>query len=115
MRGKLREKTLKDNRISLYIDYYPPVWNASKKIHTRREFLNLYLIKSPKTDFEKRSNALSREIAEKIYFKRMNSLTLEENQLFNKDVLEGDLINYSRNFILGKARAGTDVATTILH
>jgi integrase len=109
MRGKLREKTLKNNRISLYIDYYPPVWNAVKKIHIRREFLNLYLIKSPKTDFEKRSNALSREIAEKIYFKRMNSLTLEENQLFNKDVLEGDFINYSRNFILGKARTGTDV------
>ena len=89
MRGKLREKEIKNNRISLYIDYYPPVWNPVKKIHTRREFLNLYLIKDPKTDFERKSNALSREFAEKIYFKRMSSLVLEEHQMFNKDVLEG--------------------------
>jgi uncharacterized protein YdcH (DUF465 family) len=107
MRGKLREKKLKNDRVSLYIDYYPPIWNAVKKIHTRREYLNLYLTKNPKTDFEKRSNALSREIAEKIYFKRMNSLTLGENQLFNKDVLNGDFINYVRNFILAKARSGS--------
>lgn len=109
MRGKLREKKLKNDRVSLYIDYYPPIWNAVKKIHTRREYLNLYLTKNPKTDFEKKSNALSREIAEKIYFKRMNSLTLGENQLFNKDVLNGDFINYVRNFILAKARSGTDI------
>jgi integrase len=109
MRGKLRTKKIRNERVSLYIDYYPPVWNPVKKIHTRREFLKLYLIKNPKTDFEKRSNALSKEIAEKIYFKRMNSLSLEENQLFNKDVLNGDFINYARNFIQGKARAGTDV------
>lgn len=109
MRGKLREKKLKNDRVSLYIDYYPPVWNAVKKIHTRREYLNLYLTKNPKTDFQKRSNALSREIAEKIYFKRMNSLTLGEHQIFNKDVLNGDFINYARNFILAKARMGIDV------
>ena len=109
MRGKLREKKIRHDRVSLYIDYYPSVWNPVKKIHTRREFLNLYLIKNPKTDFERKSNALSREIAEKIYFKRMNSLALEENQMFNKDVLNGDFINYSRNFILGKERAGTDI------
>lgn len=109
MRGKLRERKIRKGRVSLYIDYYPPVWNPVKKVHTRREYLGLYITKEPKTDFEKKSNVLSREIAEKIYFRRMNSLAMEENQLFNKDVLDGDFMNYSRNFILGKARAGTDV------
>lgn len=109
MRGKLREKKNRSGTISLYIDYYPPVWNPIKKVHTKREFLGLFLIKEPKTDFERKSNALSKEIAEKIYFKRMNSLAMEENQLFNKDVLNGDFINYAKSFILGKARAGTDV------
>lgn len=109
MREKLREKKLKNSRVSLYIDYYPPVWNTTKKIYTRREYLNLYLTKNPQTDLEKKSNALSMEIAEKIYFKRMNSLTLGEHHIFNKEVLNGDFINYTRNFILTKARIGTDV------
>lgn len=109
MRGKLREKKLKNGRVSLYIDYYPPVWNPVKCTYSRREFLNLYLIKNTKTDFEKRSNALSREVAEKIYFERMHSLLMKENKMFDKDVLEleGDFINFSQNHILSKARTGT--------
>lgn len=109
MRGKLREKKLRGAKISLYIDYYPPIWSSSKKMYTRREFLNLYLVKEPKTRFERQSNALSRELAEKIYFKRMSALILEDNQLFNKEMLEGDFIKYASNFILTKARAGKDV------
>jgi integrase len=109
MRGKLREKKLRGDKISLYIDYYPPIWSSSKKIYTRREFLNLYIIKDPKTKFERQSNAVSRDLAEKIYFKRMTALVLEDNQLFNKEALEGDFIQYARSFILTKARAGKDV------
>lgn len=109
MRGKLREKKLKNGRVSLYIDFYPPVWNPVLKTYTRREFLNLYLIKNPKTDFEKANNTISTEIAEKIFIKRMHSLINEENEIFNKNVFEGDFINYSRSFILDKARTGTDV------
>jgi integrase len=95
--------------LRLYIDYYPPIWSPSKRIYTRREFLNLYLIKEPKTKFERQSNAVSRDLAEKIYFKRMTALVLEDNQLFNKEVLEGDFMQYARTFILTKARAGKDV------
>jgi hypothetical protein len=86
MRGKIREKQLKDGKISLYIDYYPPVWNPQKKRHTRREFLKLYMIADPKTGFDKKQNELNREIAEKIFIKRMKGLMLDENNLYNKDV-----------------------------
>jgi len=109
MRGKLREKKLKNGRVSLYIDFYPPVWNPVTNSYTRREFLNLYLTKNPKTEFEKASNAISKEIAEKKYLERMHSLMLEDNKIINRDALEGDFMNYSRNFILVKARTGTDV------
>lgn len=109
MRGKLREKKLKDGKVSLYIDYYPPVWNPMKKIYTRREFLNLYLLKAPKDAFERRQNEVNKEIAEKIYIKRMKALMLEENKLFNKDVLNSDFMLYAKNFVLGKAREGKDV------
>jgi hypothetical protein len=55
MKGKIREKLLKNGAVSLYIDYYPPVWNPQKKIHTRREFLKLYIISDPQTAFEKKA------------------------------------------------------------
>ncbi|MEO7120095.1 MAG: hypothetical protein ABIY62_03305, partial [Ginsengibacter sp.] len=109
MRGKLREKPLKSGVISLYIDYYPPVWNPQKKIHTRREFLKLFITPEPTTSFEKKQNELNREIAEKIFLKRMKSLMLDENNLFNKDVLEGDFSIFARDYVLSKARSGKDV------
>ena len=99
MRGTLRKEKLKSGKISLYIDYYPPIWNPQTKQYTRREFLNLHLHATPATDLEKQENKLYTEIAEKIYIKRMKSLMLEENNIFNKDVLEGDFFIYAENFI----------------
>ncbi len=109
MRGKLREKQLSGGKISLYIDFYPPIWNPYSKAYTRREFLKLYIIQNPQNSFERKQNELNREIAEKIYVKRMNSLMLEENRLFNKDVLNSDFMSYAKNFVLAKARDGKDV------
>ncbi len=106
MRGKLREKKLYTGRVSLYIDYYPPVYNPAKKIYTRREFLGLYINPDPKTPVEKKQNTLNREIAEKIYLKRMKAFMLEENRIFNKDMLEGDFFVYALNFVRGKDKAG---------
>ena len=59
MKAKLRQKKLKSGNISLYIDYYPPVWNPARKSYTRREFLNLILFGNPQTNFEKQQNALN--------------------------------------------------------
>lgn len=109
MRGKLREKKLSGGKISLYIDYYPAVWNPYTKAYTRREFLKLYIIENPQNPFERKQNELNQEIAEKIYIKRMKSLMLEENRLFNKDVLNSDFMSYAKNFVLAKARDGKDV------
>jgi integrase len=109
MRGKIREKKLTDGKLSLYIDYYPPVWNPQKKIHTRREFLKLYIQPDPKTAFERKQNELNREIAEKIFLKRMKSLMLDENNLYNKDVLEGDFLLFARDYVHNKARSDKNV------
>src|SRR6185295_13888336 len=110
MRGKLRQKELYTGKISLYIDYYPPVWNPIKKIYSRREFLKLYLDPKAATSLEKKKNVLNKEIAEKIYVKRMRSLMLEENKLFNKDVLNSDFYTYAYNFMRGKEKEGTNTA-----
>lgn len=108
MRGKLRKKLLKSGKYSLYIDYYPPVWNPQKQIYTRREFLDLYIYVNPVTSLEKRQNQLHQEIAEKIYIKRMKALMLDANGMFNPDVLEGDFYSYAHSFIRNKQKENVD-------
>lgn len=110
MRGKIRKKLLKSGKFSLYIDYYPPVWNPQKKIYTRREFLDLHLHAVPSGSLERKENLLYMEIAEKIFIKRMKGLMLDANGLFNKDLLEGDFFAYALDFIRNKQRAKIDTA-----
>lgn len=109
MKGHLREKKLANGKLSLYIDYFPPVWNVAKKIFTRREFLKLYLTEDPTTPLEKKQNELNREIAEKIFLQRMKGLMLEENKLYNKDMLSLDFYLYAETYIRKKAREDIDV------
>lgn len=108
MRGKLRKKLLKSGKFSLYIDYYPKVWNPIKQVYTRREFLQLYLHKNPVTSLEKKENLLYQEIAEKIFIKRMKALMLDANGLFNKDALDADVFTYAESFIQKKCKEKID-------
>lgn len=108
MRGKIRKKLLKSGKYSLYIDYYPPVWNPQKKVYTRREYLDLHLYANPVTSLEKIENLLYQEIAEKIFIKRMKSLMLDANGLFNKDILDADFFTYALDFIKNKQKEQVD-------
>jgi len=108
MRGTLRKKQLKSGKLSLYIDYYPPVWNPHKKQYTRREFLNLHIHANPVTSLEVQENKLYLDIAEKIYLKRMKALMLDANGIYNKDALEADFFIYAQNFIRGKQKEKID-------
>lgn len=109
MRGKIRSVKLRNGKSSLYIDYYPAVWNPDKGVYTRREHLKLKVFDHPADEFQKKQNQMTREIAERIYLKRMNGLMLEENNMFNKDVLEGNFFQFAKTFLSKKLRKGTDV------
>jgi integrase len=102
MKGKLRKKLLKGGKYSLFIDYSPKVWNPHTKTYIRKEYLKIYLHVRPQTFIEKQENAMSMEVAEKIYIKRMKALMLDENGIFNRDILEGDFYIYFENFIHNK-------------
>jgi len=110
MRGKLRKAKLRTGKFSLYIDYYPPVWNPHTLRYTRREFLKLYLYPKPTTDLERQENALAKEIAGKIYIKRMKSLMLDAHGIFNKDVLEGDFYQFYERFVWKKRKDELETA-----
>lgn len=48
----LRQEKLRSGKVSLYLDYYPPIWNPHIKKKSRWKFLGLYLYGEPKDRFE---------------------------------------------------------------
>ncbi len=68
----LRQKEITNNRISLYLDFYPPIYNVNTNEYTRREFLKIYLFKNPKDQIQKKSNIENLHTAELIQVQRQN-------------------------------------------
>ena len=89
----LREKILKTGKISLYLDFYPPIINPKTGKETRREFLNIYLLNNPRTAEEKKQNKDNFEFAETIRSKR-------NVQLKNKEYGFKDNVQLSVNLVV---------------
>ena len=47
-RVSLRQRAIKNDRISLYLDFYPPVRNPETMQMSRREYLGIYIYTHPK-------------------------------------------------------------------
>jgi hypothetical protein len=108
---KLLETSLKDGRISLYLEYYQgytsyidEATGKTKVKHSRRkETLNLYLIQNPKTPADRKTNEENIRIARDIRFQKEQEF--KENRLgykFRKetrinvfDFMHGFLANIS--------------------
>ena len=88
----LREKPLKTDKISLYLDYYPPIIDPKTGKTTRREFLELHTFKNPKNQEEKKHNTETLAFANGIRSKR-------EVQLRNKEFGFKDNVNLSIDFV----------------
>ena len=79
---KLKEKTLSDGQISLYLEYYlgySKQYDEEKdkevvKIIRKKEFLNLYIWQAPRTPLERQQNRETLELAKKIRFEREQEL-----------------------------------------
>ena len=89
---KLREKPLKSDKISLYLDYYPPIISPDTGKSTRREFLNLHIYKAPKTPDERKFNKETLSVANLIRSKR-------EVQIRNKEFGFKDNVSLNVDFI----------------
>jgi integrase len=88
----LREKEISKGRLSLYLDFYPPIINLQTGKPTRREYLTMYVPIKPKTVEEKKETKAIRNAAEAICAKRQmefykGSYGLEKNQKVSIDFL----------------------------
>lgn len=52
---KLRQKKLKNGEVSLYLDFYPAVYDYKKGKTTRRHFLKMYIKDKPKSQAERQA------------------------------------------------------------
>jgi integrase len=88
----LRNKKIANDKLSLYLDYYPAIINSKTGKETRREFLKLKIYANPKNDLEKLHNKETIEFAELIRAKRLI-------QVHNKEYGFKDNANFNVNFV----------------
>lgn len=101
---KLRKVPISKGRLSLYLDFYPPILNTETNRYTRREFLKLYLYERPKNQIQKISNIENLHTAELIQIRRQNEMRKHDvYSEFEKDQLEiqrigrGSFLDYFKN------------------
>lgn len=99
----LRKKAISNGRISLYLDFYPPILNAETNKYTRREFLKIYLFVKPKDQIQKIANIENLRTAELIHIRRQNELRkndvyseFEKEQLEIQRISQGSFLKYYR-------------------
>ncbi|OMP30077.1 site-specific integrase [Mangrovimonas sp. DI 80] len=74
----LRQKKIANGKLSLYLDYYPPVVNPQTGKPTRREFLKLQIYEKPSNDLERAHNVETIDFAELIRSKRLIQIRNKE-------------------------------------
>lgn len=69
----VRQRSIRNNRISLYLDYYPAVRNPETMQMSRREYLGIYIYAHPKNEMEREFNndmLLTSSLKKRIFYKR---------------------------------------------
>lgn len=97
----LRKRKLPSGRITLYLDFFPPVYNPKTGKFFRREYLGLYLEPKPKNSIEKVVNSENLYKAELIAANRFNEVNKQQiytpfelERIHLKEVGEKSFIKY---------------------
>lgn len=90
----LRQKPLRNDRISLYLDYYPAIRNPYTMKMSRREFLGIYIYAKPKNEQQRMFNQDMLNKAEAIRCIRVQSLINEEFGFLDKNKQKVDFLAY---------------------
>lgn len=92
----LRKKEISGDRISLYLDFYPPIRNPHTNRLSRRESLGIYLYGHPSNAREREFNASMMEKAEAIRCRRFDQFLNEQFGFLDKEKLRMDFLEYFR-------------------
>ena len=92
----LRRKEISGGRLSLYLDFYPPIRNPHTNRLSRREGLGIYLYANPQSAREREFNASMEEKAEAIRCRRFEQLLNEQFGFLDKEKMRMDFLDYFR-------------------
>jgi site-specific recombinase XerD len=90
----VRQRAIRNDRISLYLDYYPAVRNPETMQMSRREYLGIYIYAHPKNEMEREFNISLLNKAEAIRCIRVQSLINEEFGFLDKHKMKMDFLAY---------------------
>jgi hypothetical protein len=93
----LRKRELPSGKITLYLDFYPPIRNPHTMEMSRREYLGIYLVKNPRTSADRSINAEKLKQAEAIRAQRELSLINEQYGFIDKTKQKMDFLAYFKN------------------
>lgn len=88
----LRKRRLENDKISLYLDFYPPVHDPSTGKKKRRDYLGFHIFANPKTNTQKEFNRICLIKAESIR-------TQKEVEFLNNSFGFYDKFNMKRDFL----------------
>ncbi len=90
----VRQRAIRNDKISLYLDYYPAVRHPETMIMSRREYLGIYIYAHPKNEMEREFNNDMLNKAEAIRCIRVQSLINEEFGFLDKHKMKADFLAY---------------------
>ena len=90
----LRQRPIKDDRLSLYLDYYPPIRNPKTMKMSRREYLGFYIYAKPRTKAQKEYNDAIIMRAEIIRCRRQEAVINNEFGFMDREQPKADFLEY---------------------
>lgn len=98
----LRKRLLPSGKITLYLDYYPPIRDPKTNKMSRREYLGIYLLAKPRTQEEKDANKEKLIAAEGLRSQREISILKGKLGFANKETEKEDFLAYFHEHLEGQ-------------
>lgn len=98
----LRQKPISKGRISLYLDYWPPIRNPRTMKLTRREFLGFYIYEEPKNRMQQEYNDEILNHAEMIRCRRQESVICREFGFIDRHQQDENFLEYFKKHCWNK-------------
>lgn len=115
MKATLRKKKIKNDKESLYLDFYPPIIHPEKGNLTRREFLGLYLFSKPKNSEERTHNKETKALAENIWAKRQIALQNSNYEFLSTNHTKSSFIEYFKKLVDNRKKNQQSWRSTYLY
>lgn len=97
----LRKREYPSGKIALYLDFYPAIRNPRTMEMSRREYLGIYLMKSPRTAADRRANAIKLKQAEAIRAEREISIINEQYGFLDKTKARMSVLDFYYSILPG--------------